>query len=150
MFTSFARLSLRSSLRSSFRCLPIVLGAGYALRPRPIFNDAMASQYSPVTVQTQKPSALKKKLNYDDLCVGSLTGLFLGIIVGKLSTALAFLAASTYLFLQFLESRGIVTIPWTSVINMGKRRIDLHSLFFENSSFKLSFVSTFLLAAWNI
>lgn len=89
-------------------------------------------------------------MSYDDLCVGSLTGLFLGIIVGKLSTTIALLSASTYLFLQFLESRNIVTIPWRSVIQVGKQEIDMKSMFFDNLSFKISFVSTFLLAAWNI
>lgn len=149
MFTSFARTSL---LRSS-RALPIVLGAGYLLRPRPIFNDAvMAQRYStPVSVDVKsRVSPVQKRLNYNDLCVGSLTGLFLGILIGKLSTTLAFIGVSAYLFLQFLESRNIITIPWTSVINMGKQRIDLKSMFFENLSFKLSFVSTFVLAAWNI
>lgn len=112
----------------------------------------MPQRYSaPVSVDVKsRVSPVQKRLNYNDLCVGSLTGLFLGIIIGKLSTTLAFLGVSAYLFLQFLESRNIISIPWTSVINMGKQRIDLKSMFFENLSFKLSFVSTFVLAAWNI
>lgn len=150
MFTTFARTSL---LRTSVRTLPIVLGALYILRPKPIFNDAVMPQRyeAPIGVRVKtQPSPLQKKLNYNDLCIGSITGLFLGIIVGKLSTTIAFLGVSAYLFLQFLESRGIITIPWRSVVKMGKQQIDLKSMFFENLSFKLSFVSTFVLAAWNI
>lgn len=149
MFTSFARTSL---LRSS-RALPILFGAGYLLRPRPIYNDAVLTQRytKPIDLDVKsRVSPVQKRLNYNDLCIGSITGLFLGIVIGKLSTTLAFLGVSAYLFLQFLESRNIISIPWTSVIQMGKQRIDMKKMFFENLSFKLSFVSTFLLAAWNI
>lgn len=144
----FARVSL---LRTSLRSMPIILGAAYVTRPRLVFNDAvMTPRATRPAFEVRQPLMVREKLNYRDLCVGSMTGLFLGIIIGKLSTTLAFLAASAYLFLQFLENRGIVTVPWQSVVRMGKKQIDLHTLFFENVGFKLSFVSTFLLAAWNI
>ncbi|RKP31295.1 hypothetical protein METBISCDRAFT_26668 [Metschnikowia bicuspidata] len=150
MFTSFARIS---AFRVSARSLPVVLASGYLLRSRPIFNDSVLAprQKAQIDIRVKNPvEPVRKRLSYDDLCAGSLTGLFLGILVGKLSTTIAFLSASTYLFLQFLESRNIITIPWRSVIQVGKQKIDLKSMFFDNLSFKISFVSTFLLAAWNI
>lgn len=150
MFTFFTRTSL---LKNALRSLPIVLGASFMLRPRSIYNESFFPQnYSPpVSYQVKaKPGELSKQLNYHDLCIGSITGLFSGVIIGRLSTAIAYLSVSLYLFLQFLESRNIITVPWRSVITLGEKKIDLRSLCFENLSFKLSFVLSFVLAAWNV
>lgn len=89
-------------------------------------------------------------LNYNELTLGSITGLFLGVIAGKLSTAIIFLAVSGYLLTQFLESRGIINIPWTRVIQIGSEKVDIKSLVLEKPNFKIPFVLTFLIAAYNI
>lgn len=153
MFTTFIRPAL---LRNSLKVMPVLLGAGIMLRPTGfIRNDVAVSapqrQYTPQSLDAKvRTSRLGGKLDYSDLSIGSITGLFLGIVIGKLSTAIVFLSLSSYLLLQFLENRGIITIPWTSVLSIGKRKLDLKTLFFNRPSFKLSFVATFLLAAFNV
>lgn len=120
-----------------------------------VHNDSIAisspqRQYTPQSVEAKiRTSRFDGKLDYGELCVGSLTGLFVGFVVGKLSSAIVFLAASSYLLLQFLENRGIITIPWTSVFTLGNRKWDLKTLFFRQPSFKISFFSSFLIAAFN-
>ncbi|GEQ68350.1 hypothetical protein JCM33374_g2018 [Metschnikowia sp. JCM 33374] len=153
MFTTFLRPSL---LRNSLRLAPVVLGASYFSAPTAfIRNDAVLSSpqrnYSPQSVEAKvRTSRMGGKLDYSDLSIGSITGLFLGIVIGKLSTAIVFLSLSSYLLLQFLENRGIITIPWTSVFSIGTSKIDLKTLFFNRPSFKVSFVASFLLAAFNV
>ncbi|OBA23183.1 hypothetical protein METBIDRAFT_35090 [Metschnikowia bicuspidata var. bicuspidata NRRL YB-4993] len=153
MFTTFIRPGL---LKNSLKVVPVILGAGLVLRPATyIRNDAVAlsspqSQYSPQGLDAKiRTSRLGGKLDYSDLSIGSITGLFLGIVIGKLSTAIVFLSLSSYLLLQFLENRGIISIPWTSVLSIGGKKLDLKTLFFNRPSFKLSFMATFLLAAYN-
>lgn len=122
----------------------------YLSHGRPILND---TAYKPdISIPKQQPvtSRFNGKLNYQELSIGSVTGLFLGIIVGKLSTAILFLTLSTYLLLQFLESRDIITIPWNTIIDIGSERINLKELIFHKPSFKISFILSFIIAAYNI
>lgn len=90
------------------------------------------------------------RVNYNELTIGSLTGLFLGILAGKLSSAIVFLTLSGYFLTQFLESRGIISIPWNQVIQIGSEKIDVKSLVLDKPAFKIPFVLTFLIAAYNI
>ncbi|CAK7909420.1 hypothetical protein CAAN1_24S01376 [[Candida] anglica] len=100
--------------------------------------------------QTATGSRFGGQLNYNELTIGSLTGLFLGIIAGKLSSMIVFLTLSGYFLTQFLESRGIISIPWGQMVQIGSERIDLKRLVLEKPSFKIPFVLTFLIAAYNI
>lgn len=79
-----------------------------------------------------------------------LVGLFLGVIIGKLSQVIVFASLASYFLVEFLESRGIITIPWNYFITVGKERISLKQLFFEQPSFKISFVLSFIIAAYNV
>ncbi|RCK63645.1 hypothetical protein Cantr_10053 [Candida viswanathii] len=97
-----------------------------------------------------KKSRFDGYLNYEELTIGSVVGLFLGIIIGKLSQVIVFVSLSSYFLIEFLESRGIVTIPWNYFITVGKERINLKQLFFEKPSFKISFVLSFIIAAYNV
>lgn len=151
MFTLFVR---PAAFRQSLKAVPFLLGASVLLRPRPIvFNDAVTLS-QPGTLNAPrldtKPAPLSKKLDYNELCLGSVTGLFLGIVIGKLSSAIVFLTVSAYLLLQFLENKGVITIPWRRIVTIGDRLWDLKSLFFDKPSFKISFVSSFLIAAFNV
>lgn len=155
MFSAFARpIALRLSLKVA---VPVIFGASALLRPRAIVrNDAIAisqprQNHLPDAVQAKvRTSRFGGKLDYGELCLGSLTGLFLGVVVGKLSSVLVFISVSSYLLLQFLENRGMITIPWTSILNIGSRQWDLKLLFFNKPSFKVSLVSSFLIAAFNV
>lgn len=150
MFTSFIRPAL---FRQSLKAVPVLLGSSVLLRPSMVYNDVALSQPHTIStprIETKPLQQVSKKLDYNELCIGSVTGLFLGIVIGKLSTAIVFLSLSSYLLLQFLENRGIITIPWRQVVNIGNRKWDLKSLFFNKPSFKILFVSSFLIAAFNV
>lgn len=175
----FTRTAARSFTRSVFyapkprsfvRSFPLMLGAAGSvalvnssvLLRSPILNEAARMSLGPIRAQVdsnisvaEKNSAaqqswLRQHLNYQELCIGSITGLFLGIIAGKLSSAIVFLTLAGYFLTQFLESRGIVTIPWRQVVTVGKEKIDVKSLVLEQPSFKVPFVLTFLIAAYNV
>lgn len=114
-------------------------------------NESTISSISPKVHNNPATYDVKNKTTkYQDLCLGSVSGLFLGCVVGKFSSLLVFLALSTYFFLEFLESRGIITVPWNSVLAIGSTRLDLKDLIFKRASFKLSFSAAFLIAAFNI
>ncbi|KAG7878589.1 hypothetical protein KL905_004069 [Ogataea polymorpha] len=101
----------------------------------------------------QKPQydkSLGGKLDYQELSIGSMCGLVCGMVVGKLSSIFVFLSLSFYLGVQFLNSRGIVSIPWTRYIKMGSHLIDVRQMIFEKPSFNITFILTFLLAAYYI
>jgi uncharacterized membrane protein (Fun14 family) len=114
----------------------------------PIHNDSIIPR-QPFVIEPKK-SRFNGKLNYEELTIGSVTGLFLGVIIGKLSSVLVVLTLAGYFFLQFLQSRELITIPWNSIVSVGKKKIDVKNLVFEKPSFKLSFVLCFLIAAFNI
>ncbi|AGO10231.1 AaceriAEL332Wp [[Ashbya] aceris (nom. inval.)] len=95
------------------------------------------------------------KLDYRQLCLGSIAGVALGIVVGKISHGLVFITGLGLLALQWLQSRGIVDKGTTRglsryLISTGREKIDLNTLFWEKPSFKISFLLTFLLAALNV
>lgn len=91
------------------------------------------------------------KLNYRQLSIGSFTGLFAGYVIGKLSKVLVILIASGLLTIQFLQSRGIVPIGSTIVgqfAQWSKKNVDFNELILDQPSFKISFLSSFLVAAF--
>lgn len=61
-------------------------------------NNIPSLQVDPPQVKTT--SRFNGKLHYKQLTYGSFAGLVLGVIIGKLSTALVFISLSTFLFTQ--------------------------------------------------
>ncbi|KAK9340490.1 hypothetical protein V1521DRAFT_424437 [Lipomyces starkeyi] len=86
-------------------------------------------------------------LDYRELAIGSFTGLFVGLLIGKLSRVLVFLAGSTYLFLQFLASRRVITLPYNRFYTWAKKRYGNKELVLENLSFKVAFGAAMIVAA---
>ncbi|SCW01339.1 LAFE_0D10396g1_1 [Lachancea fermentati] len=108
-----------------------------------------------IGLPTQRRSRLNGKLDYRQLCLGSLLGVFVGIVVGKISSFLVFVTACGLLSLQWMQNRGLVSKNATVglskyVISTGKETVDLNTLVWEKPSFKISFLLTFVLAAINI
>lgn len=159
---SFATTVTRSAFAPSTK---FIFGAAasvitlHTLKDSKILNESafasnpigqISSNVKSVATDTPASTGFGGRVNYNELTIGSITGLFLGIIAGKLSSAIVFLALSGYFLTQFLESRGIISIPWGKVIHIGSETIDLKSLVLEKPSFKVPFVLTFLIAAYNI
>lgn len=129
----FSALALGSLLS------PILNNAAIRLNLAPIFESAPHSKTDG-----------RFHLNYQELTIGSVTGMVLGIIIGKISSMLVFLGLSSYFLVQFLELRNIITVPWNSIISIGKERINVKDLVFNNVNFKIAFVLSFLIAAFNV
>lgn len=151
-------ISLNQKFNKSnlLKTTPLLLGSSLSFlalqnfKSKPILNDS-PTLANPINLDYQrKKSRFGGQLNYEELTIGSITGLFLGVIAGKLSSVLVILTLGGYFLLQFLESRNLITIPWNSIISLGKERVDIKKLVFEKPSFKLSFVLTFLIAAFNM
>ncbi|MCP8718196.1 MAG: FUN14 domain-containing protein [Asgard group archaeon] len=158
------RASYNSSSSNTFKLLFASAGSSFLILSafsKKIHNDTatqIQSRLPSVNVeqvkseiqQPFKKSRFNGYLNYEELTIGSVVGLFLGIIIGKLSQVIVFVSLSSYFLLEFLENRNIITIPWNYFITIGKERINLKQLFFEKPSFKISFVLSFIIAAYNV
>ncbi|SCU77569.1 LAFA_0A02322g1_1 [Lachancea sp. 'fantastica'] len=108
-----------------------------------------------VGVPVNKVESKVRKLNYRQLCLGSIIGVVAGVLVGKISTALVFITACGLLGIQWLENRGLVDKRSTwrlskYVLRTGKETVDVNTLIWEKPSFKIPFLLTFVLAAVNI
>ncbi|AOW26540.1 hypothetical protein MEM_00879 [Candida albicans L26] len=111
--------------------------------------DLSISKQQPLQKQYHE-SRFSNYLNYEELTIGSVVGLFLGVIIGKLSQVIVFVSLSSYFLIEFLENKNIIHIPWNYFITIGKEKINLKQLFFEKPSFKISFVLSFIIAAYNV
>jgi uncharacterized membrane protein (Fun14 family) len=91
------------------------------------------------------------KLNYQQLSVGSFSGLLCGYVVGKLSRLLVFLVVTGMLTLQFLQSRGYVDVramPMVrNFVGWANTRFGNREFLLEKPSFKVSFLASFIIAA---
>ncbi|KAK9380576.1 uncharacterized protein V2V93DRAFT_371058 [Kockiozyma suomiensis] len=116
----------------------------YAVRGNRDVYSATANE-----LKTVSSEARKSRIDYRELSIGSFAGLFVGFIVGKLSKLLVFISSSTYLFLQFLESRGLISMPYNSLYSWAKKRYGDKELILENISFKVAFALAAAVAAAN-
>ncbi|KAI9677471.1 MAG: hypothetical protein M1817_006425 [Caeruleum heppii] len=84
---------------------------------------------------------------YRQISSGSITGLIAGLAVGTFSKTLTLLLGLLVFGVQFAASKGINIIPYNRLQRYA-RGINLRSVFEDNVAFKLSFASTFALAAF--
>ncbi|MCJ1275609.1 hypothetical protein MMC21_003412 [Puttea exsequens] len=99
---------------------------------------------------TRVPIVKDGRLNpqaYGQVSAGSICGLLGGMAVSTFSKTLALLFGMLVLGVQFLAQRGYNIIP-TSKIQKYVKGIDLRSAIEDNAAFKLSFGTTFMLAAF--
>lgn len=142
-------ISRPMSLFSSFR-QPILNDSEYGDRSyaTPASNSI---RFSPEGAHVQTRSGLQRYFNYQQLTLGSMTGAVSGYIIGKLSKVIVAILVSGYLTTQFLYSRGIpipgLTYLSQTAVNWGKEKISLQELLLEQPSFKVSFVSAFIVGA---
>ncbi|KAK9239695.1 hypothetical protein V1525DRAFT_397356 [Lipomyces kononenkoae] len=98
---------------------------------------------------SRERSDQERILNYRELAMGSFAGLFVGLLIGKISRLLVFLAGSTFLLLQFLASRRVITLPYNRFYRWAKERYGNKELILENMSFKVAFGAALIVAAAN-
>jgi uncharacterized membrane protein (Fun14 family) len=143
----------------SFRMAGIGLGLScfhFLNRGRLIANDSYAArpltidEIRPAQYKVQRSSHLQGKINYQHMSVGSFTGILCGYIVGKLSKLLVFLTVTSLLGVQFLETRGIIEVSsWPlakQIVRWTRNHID-REFILDKPSFKISFLSSFIIAA---
>ncbi|KAK9447699.1 uncharacterized protein V1518DRAFT_367103, partial [Limtongia smithiae] len=110
-----------------------------------------SSSLTPVVPETiaEKEARPRRKFKFDyrELAIGSFVGIFVGFILGKLSKVVVFVGSSTFLFIQFLESRGLISIRYNSLYRWARRRYGNKELILENISFKVAFASAAMVAA---
>ncbi|ODV94957.1 hypothetical protein PACTADRAFT_50797, partial [Pachysolen tannophilus NRRL Y-2460] len=102
-------------------------------------------------VNENKPKyngAFGGKLNYSELSIGSITGLALGVLAKLISPLLWYLTLSGYLLIRFLNNRGIITLNFNQFITFGSSRINVRKMVFERPSFNITFILTFIIAAY--
>lgn len=120
----------------------------------PISNDSLFSskphlnkpQSSPINPHQLQPPSFDKQKFYKEITIGSMSGLFVGFIIGKFSLLIAYLSVSVYLFIQFLESRNLFHVPFTLSPNLENSK----QFILKNFNFKLSFLSSFLITMYNV
>ena len=167
---NFAAMGPMKRVMFSQRSTMLLIGTGissYAIQgmgDKKILNEVLArkpevnfagenkneTNFQEVGTEAKSKTRLGGILNYRELSIGSLAGLFLGILVGKLNSALVFLTLSAYLVTQFLEKNEVIRIPWGAAINLGTEKVSLKKLILHEPNFKISFVLSFLIAAFNV
>jgi uncharacterized membrane protein (Fun14 family) len=129
------------------------LFAATQFQPRISNDSVVSSEYGQSRFQTAIPhkSRFNGKLDYEQLSVGSFTGLLSGYIVGKLSRIIAFITLSGLLTLQFLQSRGFISTSDIPLANRAFRwlrdRFNVSEFILEKPSFKISYLLSFGIAA---
>ncbi|KAG5355508.1 hypothetical protein CJU90_6585 [Yarrowia sp. C11] len=114
---------------------------------------------------SQQVEHATKKIDYQQLTIGSFVGLISGVVIGKFSKILVWVLGGAGLLIQFLKSRGIVeSNPMTSksfresayhklkgvAMVLGLDETDYQELVKDKPSFNVAFFFSFLVAAWNI
>lgn len=122
----------------------ILNDAAYGMPPAP-----KGYTYVQVPNTPQYDGAFGGKLNYKELALGSVFGTIAGLVCGQLSSFFVAAGLGFYLVFQYLYSQGIVTVPFTKVIKIGSEYIDVKKMVFDKPSFNLTFISSFLIAAYN-
>lgn len=126
-----------------------------AMRPaRLVYNDSYVNvrQLGPVEVIRGQVDGkdVQATINFEQMTIGSITGMVLGVIVGKLLLALVLVTLLAYFLVSYLEAKGIISVPWNAIINLGREKINVKHLVFEKPSFKIPFTLAFLIAAYNV
>lgn len=145
----FGRTATRTTLRATS-----IIGASYLLEIKPFLRndswlpsiEARQPSVKTTSVRNENP----KNSTYRDLCMGSVTGLFFGTLIGKFSSLFIFLALLTYLGIQFLEQRGLIRIPWKRLFSFEGSGTRFENLMRSRFYFNTSFSAAFLIAAFNI
>lgn len=118
-----------------------------------IRNDSIAYTQREPPYVVQQQAHRQRRLNYQHLAVGSFLGLFTGYVLGKLSKLLTLVAVSSLLFIQFLESRGIIHVydrpTVTKLYRFARDHLHISEFLLDRPSFKISFLLSTGVAAFN-
>lgn len=131
----------------------------YLVAHKPILNDAGFAN-PPVTINTGKGAnvyyddtkpkfdgAFNGKLNYHQVAMGSMAGLILGYALSRLSSILFVFTITFYVISIYLRKQGIVVIDTKSVFKSAVNSVSWDELVFDQTSFSVPFVMSFLTAA---
>ncbi|QOU18175.1 hypothetical protein BRETT_005237 [Brettanomyces bruxellensis] len=161
-------MSFRNAQNSNLGTTGLLLGimglsATYLIHHNPILNDSAniysveglppapkGYEYVKVPEKPKFDKLFGGRLNYKELTLGSMFGLISGLIVGQLSTVFVFIALGAYLAAQYLHAQGILTVPVTKIIKVGSEDIDVRQMVFDQPSFSITYILSFLIAAYNV
>ena len=137
-----------------------------ALQQHPVSQQQVINNVNrDVERVSQQMEQATKKIDYQQLTIGSFVGLISGVVIGKFSKVLVWVLGGAGLLIQFLKSRGIVeSNPLTSkgfregvyhklkgvAMVLGLDETDYQELIKDKPSFNVAFFFSFLVAAWNI
>ncbi|KAG5358663.1 hypothetical protein CJU89_5304 [Yarrowia sp. B02] len=157
--TATVGLSMASSLH-----MPRIYSDALA-QPAPSQQQVINNVNRDVERVAQQVEQASKKVDYQQLTIGSFVGLISGVVIGKFSKVLVWVLGGAGLLIQFLKSRGIVeSNPLTSksfresvyhklkgvAMVLGLDEADYQELIKDKPSFNIAFFFSFLVAAWNI
>lgn len=132
----------------------------YLVAHKPILNETAGFANQPVSINTQQAAnvyyddtksfydgAFNGKLNYHQVALGSMTGLILGYAISRLSTVLFCFSLAFYLINVYLRKQGIISIDTKKMVKGAVSSISWDELVFEQTSFSVPFVCSFLMSA---
>lgn len=143
----------------------VPVAASFMSPTKLIYNDTVADIGGTVLKQsglTQEEVDVvkgerKMRLDYRGLSLGSILGVGLGVLIGKISGVLAYFTVFTFLVLQWMKNRGLIDknssqfrgIYKLARVGMIDEEGNARFINGENLCFKVSFLLSFLLAAVN-
>lgn len=146
----------------------VPVAASYMLSPSKfIYNDSATAADIGGTILKQSgltqeeveviKGERKLQLDYRGLSLGSILGVGLGVLIGKISGVLAYFTVAAFLVLQWMKNRGLIDKNSSQLrgvyklarVGMIDEEGNARFVNGENLCFKLSFLVSFLLAAIN-
>lgn len=131
----------------------------YLVAHRPILNDASFVDPSILVPKKKIPNAcydpntskydgaFDGTLNYHHVAMGSVTGLIIGYALSRLSSIIFIFAILSYSLSVYLRKQGIKVVNTKSVVKNAINNVSWDTIVFEQPSFTIPFVLSFLTSA---
>lgn len=125
---------------------PILNDAGFANPPISIERKSAPNAYYDPNAPVYD-GAFNGRLNYRHVAMGSISGLIIGYALSKLSTIIFVLAIGSYMINTYLRKQGVVLPDTKSVVKGAVNSLSWDEVVFEQSSFTVPFILSFLTSA---
>lgn len=160
-FASARAVTLKSSPNILLTALGIGgVGTAYALGHSKVLNDSAITYGSGLESNVKSveakldpnagprfDGAFNGKLNYRQVALGSAFGMGVGFCISRLSSVLFVLTVGFYLLGVYLKKQGIQLIDTRGVVRGAANSVDWEDLLFNQISFSVPFISSFLFSA---
>ncbi|EDO18675.1 hypothetical protein Kpol_1055p30 [Vanderwaltozyma polyspora DSM 70294] len=115
---------------------------------QPIYNDIAVLDSS---TRFESINLDNRRAKYREMCVGSVLGLVSGVIIGKISTVLAYVTVFSLLAIEWLSNKGIIDKSYLyGRTSRYLKHVAGSNISLDKPFFKVPFLLTFFISSLNI